>query len=463
MNRPFSCFHLEMPTRIATALLAVGTALLVSSAEAQEPPPPVLPNVLLIVTDDQRVDTMEAMPKTQSLFVERGMSFTNAFATTPLCCPSRASILTGLYAHNHEVIRQSRAGQTLDVGQTLQRYLSELGYYTGIAGKWLNGWNLEVVPPYLNEVAIFNSSGISYDDAIWNVDGTPRLVEGYSTDFMLRRVEGFINRAEGEDDRPWFLLLTPPHPHSPFEAEPRYADELFSRWEGNPAVDEVDKTDKPDWVEDNRAGYYHGRKIRTRQLRTLRSVDTFVAKTFAALRDHEESADTLAIFASDNGYLWAEHGIVNIKRFPYTPSVQIPLYVRWPGRVLPGVTDERLAANIDIAATILEAAGAVDRVTELDGRSLIQPSARQRLLLEYWSSPENSLRTWASIRTGDYQYIEYYDDSDAVVYREYYDLVEDPFQLENLLDNGTILDDPDWVTLSNDLEQMRECRAATCP
>lgn len=448
---------------IATTGALALAALVQPIVEAADQEVPVPPNVLLIVTDDQRVDTMEAMPKTQRLFVERGTSFTSAFSTTPLCCPSRASILTGLYAHNHHVTRQSRAGQTLDVGQTLQRYLSELGYYTGIAGKWLNGWDLEVVPPYLNEVAIFNSSGTSYDDARWNVDGTTRIVDGYSTDFMVKRVEGFIRRAEGDDDRPWFLVLAPPHPHSPFQAEPRHAEERFGRWEGNPAVGEADKSDKPDWVQNKNAGYYHGRRIRTKQLRTLRSVDHLVGKTFAALRGYSEAGDTLAIFTSDNGYLWGEHGIVNIKRFPYTQSVQVPLYLRWPGRVIGATSDERLAANIDIAPTILEAAGAVDRVAELDGRSLLQPSARRRLLLEYWTSPENALRTWASIRAGDYQYIEYYDDAGRTVYREYYDLVEDPFQLDNLLDNGTPLDDPEWVTLSNDLEQMRECRAATCP
>ncbi len=450
-----------------TALLAIGTAHLLPAAEAQEPPPAVLPNVLLIVTDDQRVDTMEAMPKTQALFGERGTTFTNSFATTPLCCPSRASILTGLYAHNHEVIHQSRAGQTLDVGQTLQRYLSELGYYTGFIGKWLNGWKLEVTPPYLNEVAIFTNAAASYEDAVWNVDGRTQVVDRYSTDFMLKRVEGFMRRAEGDDARPWFLVITPPHPHSPFKAERRYAEELFGRWAGNPAVGEADKSDKPEWIENNagyyQGDYYHGRRLRTKQLRTLRSVDRLLARSFAALRETGEAADTLAFFTSDNGYLWGEHGIVNIKRYPYTQSAQVPLYMRWPGRVLPATSDDRLAANIDIAPTILEAAGAVDRVAELDGRSLLQPSTRQRLLLEYWSSPERDLSTWASIRTSDYQYIEYYDNAGAIIYREYYDLVEDPFQLENLLDNGTVLDDPDWVTLSRDLEQMRECRAATCP
>src|SRR5688500_3134228 len=161
---------------------------------------PAQPNVLIIVTDDQRVDTMEAMPRTSRIFAENGVSFTNAYATTPLCCPSRASILTGLYAHNHNVETQSRAGSTLDVGLTLQHHLTEAGYYTGFIGKWLNGWNLAVSPPYLNEVAIFTSAGIAYTDADWNVDGKVRTIPGYSTDFMTKRSRGFIERAETEDD-----------------------------------------------------------------------------------------------------------------------------------------------------------------------------------------------------------------------------------------------------------------------
>lgn len=176
-----------------------------------------------------------------------------------------------------------------------------------------------------------------------------------------------------------------------------------------------------------------------------------------------EVSNTLAIFTSDNGYLWGEHGIVDIKRYPYTPSVQIPLFMRWPGRVAEGVVDERLAVNVDIAPTVLEAAGNLDRAAQLDGRSLMQPSSRQSLLLEYWKGDRTEPETWAAMRSKDYQYIEYYNASGGVVYREYYDLTEDPYQLENLLDNGNVLDDPEWVSLSRELEQMRECSGATCP
>jgi arylsulfatase A-like enzyme len=440
--------------------LPMRAAPLAAPSDARQAPSP--PNVLLIVTDDQRVDTMEAMPRTLELFAEHGTSFPNAFATTPLCCPSRASILTGLYAHNHNVETQSRAGTTLDVGLTLQRYLSDSSYYTGFIGKWLNGWRLDVRPPYLNEAAVFTSSGVAYTDGTWNVDGKVKTVPGYSSDFMTQRATGFIERAETVDEVPWFLVMTPPQPHSPFQAQPKFDDAEFPPWESMPDVGEEDKLDKPPWIETKKAGRYQGRLLRMKQLRTLMSVDQMIARTFKALVQHGEASNTLAIFTSDNGYLWGEHGIVDIKRYPYTPSIQVPLYMRWPGRVAEGAIDERFAANIDIAPTILEAAGNIDRAAQLDGRSLTQPSSRQRLLLEYWKGDGNELNTWAALRTSSYQYVEYYDATGSVIYREYYDLVEDPYQLENLLDNGDVFDDPEWVTLSRDLAQMRDCSGPTC-
>ncbi|MEA2452859.1 MAG: hypothetical protein QOG04_1569 [Actinomycetota bacterium] len=448
---------------LATALVMPMRAAPLAAPSAVRQEVPLPPNILLIVTDDQRTDTMEAMPKTSHLFADQGTTFSNTYSTTPLCCPSRSSILTGLYAHNHHVETQSHAGTTLDVGLTLQHYLSESNYYTGFIGKWLNGWKLDVRPPYLNEVAFFTSSGIAYDNGMWNVDGKVKEVPGYSTDFIAKRASGFIARADSIDDQPWFLVMTPPQPHSPFTAQQKYADKRFGPWVSDPSVGEDDKADKPVWLENKKAGRYLGRKVRLKQLRTLRSVDDMVAKTFRSLDAYGETNRTLAVFMSDNGYLWGEHGIVDIKRFPYTPSVQVPLYLRWPGHVAEGVTDERFAANVDIAPTVLEAAGNLDRAGQLDGRSLLQPSSRQKILLEYWRGVGNPLDTWASVRTTDYQYIEYYDSNDTVIYREYYDLVEDPYELENLLDNGDVLDDPEWLSISNDLAQMRTCSGATCP
>lgn len=447
---------------VVSAVLPL-TASPFAAAVSADQEVPSQPNILLIVTDDQRPDTMMAMPRTSELFAAQGTTFTNAFASTPLCCPARASIFTGLYAHNHNVRTQGNAGTTLDVGLTLQRYLTDENYYTGLIGKWLNGWDMEVRPPYLNETAFFTMAGRAYTDATWNVDGKVQTVPGYSTDFMTERATGFIERAEADDDKPWFLVLTPPQPHSPFQPQRAFADASFGPWASTPDVGEEDKLDKPVWIEDKKAGRYQGRSVRLKQMRTLLSVDQMISRTFRAMAGNGEVSNTLAIFTSDNGYLWGEHGIVDVKRYPYTPSVQIPLFIRWPGRIAEGVIDERLAVNVDIAPTVLEVAGNLDRAAQLDGRSLMQPSSRRSVLLEYWNGDGREPETWAAMRTKDYQYIEYYNGSGGVIYREYYDLIEDPYQLENLLDNGNVLDDPEWVSLSRELEQMRDCSGPTCP
>jgi arylsulfatase A-like enzyme len=162
------------------------------------------------------------------------------------------------------------------------------------------------------------------------------------------------------------------------------------------------------------------------------------------MRSLGEANDTLAFFLSDNGIMWAEHGMKS-KTTPYTPAIKVPLFVRWPGRVPQNVPDPRIAATIDIVPTILEAAGiSPDPEYPLDGRSLLDGTTRDRLLLELTGGNNQiDAPTWASTLTTGYQYIEYYDDlSGAVTFREYYDLVNDPYQLENLLADPDPENDP---------------------
>jgi hypothetical protein len=138
------------------------------------------------------------------------------------------------------------------------------------------------------------------------------------------------------------------------------------------------------------------------------------------------------------------------------------MYVRWPGHVTPGAVDGRLTGNIDIEPTILDAAGIAPAHT-MDGASLLGPGARDRLLLEYFLSPDSPLRSWASDRTKTYQYVEWYDAAGTIVFREYYDLVNDPWQLTNLLGDGTTSNDPNVTQLHTRLTADRTCAGATCP
>ncbi len=161
-----------------------------SHGESATQDPPGLegrPNVLIIITDDQRArGTLGVMPQTRARFQAQGARFPNAFATTPTCCPSRASVLTGLYAHNHGVLTSEKGQQNnLDHEITLQRYLSDSGYTTGIYGKFLNGWRASDDPPYFDKWAVLAGNiHHGYRNGLWNVQGEAVDLKPYSTNFL---------------------------------------------------------------------------------------------------------------------------------------------------------------------------------------------------------------------------------------------------------------------------------------
>jgi arylsulfatase A-like enzyme len=427
---------------------------------------PARPNILIIVTDDQRVGTMAVMPSTRRLFEHNGTSFTQTFATTPLCCPSRASIFTGRYAHNHGV-RNNREGANLDQRSTIQRYLSEAGYRTAIMGKYLNSLPIEMNPPYFDSWATFPSSGSTYVGGKWNVDGTVRTIDRYSTDFILDRAQRFLRESESDDSRPWFMYLSPPAPHIPYIPEPDYAVAHVPRWHPDPGVLEEDRSDKPAFVQALNVSLWRMRAVRRQQLRTLMSVDDLVDDLFESLSNLGERRPTLAFFMSDNGYMWGDHGLGGTKfakRPPYTNSVKIPLIVRWPRHVARGVEDDRLAANIDIAPTIVRAARlTTDGSYPMDGRSLLSARTRRRLLLEYWIDA-GTTPDWAATRTDGYEFVEYYlNDGLTPTFREYYDLGADPWQLSNLFAGVSSIGDPRIATLHRRLAHDRSCSGPSCP
>jgi arylsulfatase A-like enzyme len=398
------------------------------------------PNVIIILTDDQRIESMGPMRRTRAWFKRGGTEFVNAYATTPLCCPSRASILTGQYAHNHRV-RTNADAPELDPKSTIQRYLGDAGYRTAIVGKYLNSWTGP--PSHFEQWHTFENVS-KYKGARFNSNGAVHKVKKYSTDYIGDRARGLIRQFELTDSKPWLLMVSTWAPHTPAQAAKRHRKSKVGKWDGNPGVFEADRSDKPAYVQAKSAGFKGGRRLRERQLRTLKAVDELVERVFATMRSLGEANNTLAFFLSDNGIMWAEHGMKS-KTTPYTPAVKVPFFVRWPGRVPQKVADPRIAATIDIAPTILDAAGITpDPEYPLDGRSLLDGTTRGRLLLELTGGNNQiDAPTWASTLTPEYQYIEYYDDlSGAVTFREYYDLVNDPYQLENLLADQDPENDP---------------------
>ena len=424
------------------------------------------PNVLIIVTDDQRTDTTMVMPAIQKWFQQLGTTYENAYVSTPLCCPSRATIMTGRYAHNHGVVDNS-AHHTLDQRTTLQHLLRRTGYRTAIVGKYFNGWPLHQKPLYFDRWSIFRSG---YYNTKFSVDGKVQTIGRYVTDFLARQSSRYLKGFENRDGAPWLMYVTPSAPHQPFTPSPDFAPAPVPAWNPSPAVEEEDKTDKPPYVRTQEADAFGAEALRAQQLRTLMSVDQMVATIMLKLRDLRELKRTLVFFLSDNGFFWAEHGLTD-KRLPYTEAINVPLYARWPGNIQPGVIDRRLVSLVDLAPTVLQAAGVTQDpfLPQPDGRSLLDNTwERDHIYTEYF--PDNaavSLGPWASVRTRTAQYSEYYGaDAMTVDFREYYDLEDDPFQLRNLLGDMSPGNDPpdsDLAAMATELSNDRTCQGTSGP
>jgi arylsulfatase A-like enzyme len=403
---------------LAAAFAALGVMLSPSRASVDEPPAQ-RPNVLLIITDDQRDGdaSMRVMPQTTHLFGDEGTEFSNAYVTTPLCCPSRASIFTGQYVHNHRVVNNHR--DLSHPERTWQRHLDEAGYETALYGKYLNSWmdrKPSVPIPYFDE----SWQGYSEQHDKNPVD---------SEEFLAGRAIGFLERAQDDDSRPWAMVISTRSPHAPYAYPDRFHRDV-GRFRPRPSVRD-DLSDKPRYVRQTARKRrrqirtaprrHKARWIYTGQLRELLAVDEMVDRVFERMRSLDEDEDTLAIFVSDNGHFWGEHSLPS-KQFPYREAVEVPLYVRWPGRVAAGEIDRRLVANIDLAPTIMGAAGVAPEY-RADGRSLLDPGWRRR-----WLLLEGPGRRWQSYLRRHKQYIRW-----ATGFREYYDLRRDRFQEHNAL------------------------------
>lgn len=422
--------------------------------------PSARPNILIIVTDDQRVDEMKALPHTRRWLGHRAVSFPNGFATTPLCCPSRTSIFTGRYAHNHGVETNTRA-RTIDQGTTLQRFLSKAGYTTALFGKYLNSWPIDQALPHFDRWTFFKGPNCYYD-CLWNSNGAVEHRSTYSTSLIDHRAHGFLRHTEGSDRKPWLLMLTTSAPHEPFTPETSHANATVPPWRGNPATRESDLSDKPRFLP---AESRKGRGAFVGQERTLLSVDDLVTRLRSQLVWLEEMRNTLIFFLSDNGILLGEHHMPG-KGLPYTQSVRVPFYGLWQGHLDGGVKNQRIVANIDIAPTILDAAGIPQPTNPpMDGNSLLSAAHRQELLLEYWRYPVFGIPTWGSLRSKRFQYVEYYD-SDKRIFREYYNLNEDPWELDNLLNDANPNNGPNkrrLEVLHRKLLDARACEGVRCP
>jgi arylsulfatase A-like enzyme len=451
------CTHALCCAAVLSALVQVHvseTARAAGSVERR-------PNIFLVVTDDQREGTLSAMPKTRAL-ARAGRRFIRTFVATPLCCPSRATIMTGLYPHNHDVHNNEEA-RRLDQGLTVQRFLRDAGYATALAGKFLNRLPVDENPSHFDKWAVMFPG---YYDTRFNVNGRVRTVTRYSTDFISDKAVGFLRSFDRHRDLdPWYVMVTPYAPHLPATPEREHTEAPVPGWSRNPANTEQNRADKPPWVRAEHTSLDRIQDVRNRQFRTLRSVDEMMGRISRLLRRLGENRRTLVIFTSDNGFLWREHGLRK-KSHPYENSVRVPLFVRWPGHVSPGTRDSRFASLVDVAPTIFDAAQVDD--VQTDGSSLLRERRRKRVYMEYWKDLHiRNIPGWRALRSSRSLYVEYLQDDRAdVVFREYYRLRSDPWEVSNVLRDGNPSNNPSQTRLGrlhDRLVELSTCDSSECP
>ncbi len=381
------------------------------------------PNVVLILTDDQASHELAAMPQTQALITAQGSRFSRFYSTYPLCCPARATLLTGQYMHNHQVRGNEPPfgghGRFVTLGveaRSLPTWLKAVGYNTAHVGKYLNGYpgdgNL-VVPPawdeWFGQVSAYDENQFGgklyydYDLLEKEIGGGAVLQHygfgeaDYETDVLRDKALGAIERLGDEaalgSDQPFYLELAVHAPHFPFVPAPRHTGLMRGApLAPLPGVNEARIGDKPRYL--RQTGQINPDTLnrlaiaRRARMEQLLAVDEAVAAIVAKLAAAGELANTYIIVTSDNGYFFGEHRVASGKYLPYEPASRVPFVIRGPG-IPAGATSDALTANVDVAPTIAAIANAVPQIgMNWDGRSLlpfaVDPQARSKrpVLLE---------------------------------------------------------------------------------
>jgi arylsulfatase A-like enzyme len=458
------------------------------------------PNVVVVMSDDQTQESMRFMPKTQGLIGAQGATFPTNVTNWPVCCPSRATFLTGQYAHNHLVLGNTPpAGgfDRLNQAQTLPVWLQAAGYYTAHIGKFLNGYESSStgVPLGWSE---WHGSKRTYtfygyqllEDGQLNTYGStstdpdaPADPSRYSTDVYTDKAVELIGRRAPED-QPFFLsvaYLAPhsggPNPDPPNESRcnatakpaPRHIGALDAEpLPLPPNFNEADVSDKPAGLAGRAPLTEQQIQNATRNYRcrgeSLLAIDEGVERIVEALTAAGELDNTLFVYTSDNGFFHGEHRIQNGKNRVYEEAIRVPLMIRGPGIKAGAVVDE-ITVNADLAPTILEAANAQAGVA-VDGTSLLPFAEDPRrlhgreLLIEQDASDDDGDGSangvfYDAIRNARYTYVE-----NASGERELYDLDADPFQLDNQIANPAY--DAAEAALAARLASLRVCAGASC-
>jgi N-acetylglucosamine-6-sulfatase len=416
-------------------------------------------NVIFILSDDHRYDAMgflKAQPWLRTPQMDRmaseGVHFKNAFVTTALCSPSRASVLTGVYAHRHRIVDNNTP---IPAGTTFfPTYLQKAGYKTGFFGKWHMGAETDVPKPGFDQWVSFRGQGTYLPSPNGlNVNGKKVQQKGYITDELTDyAVEWMRALPKGQ---PYFLYLSHKAVHAEFQPAKRhegmYKDTKFV-YPPTMAADGEMAQNRPTWVKNQRNSWhgvdypYHSTldiaDYYKRYAETLMAVDESIGRVFDALKERGELDSTLVIYMGDNGFAFGEHGLID-KRTAYEESMRVPLLARCPELFGGGKTVKEVVAGIDIMPTVLAAAGAAGP-KGLDGMNwlpLVQGQAapwRKELLYEYyWERNFPQTPTMHALRGERYKFIRYQGIWDT---DELYDMQEDPLESRNLIADPRLAD-----------------------
>jgi N-acetylglucosamine-6-sulfatase len=454
------------------------------AATRKQPRRPRRPNIVFLMTDDQRLDDMRWMPKTRRLIGDRGITFTEAISPHPLCCPARAEVLTGKFAHNNGVRHNDgpRGGHRAFVQRHRNNHIGvwmqKAGYQTAFLGKYLNGYeNYATVPPGWTRWAATTEGTYAYDKfKVRTNTGTDSYNIRHSRRHYVADVMGEYSRRYARQftrtGKPFFMWVSHLAPHTaerngawgPPIPAPRHA-KRFPRsvppMLRQPHFLEADTLDKPAEVrlpKGKRAAKFPVKKMHRQRLRSLAAVDDANALLINTLDRLGVLENTLIVFASDNGYLLGEHGLIT-KNYPYEAAMRIPMLVRGPG--IPA--GKRMRHNItlvDLPSTFLAAAKAPRR--RADGANLL-PTLREGVgtsntaLIQ--AGQTSGAWLWRGVRTPRYTYTVW-DNGD----KELYDRRADPYQLRNLLGTGR-LRDARYTRVLSDMQRrfraLRNCAGAT--
>lgn len=414
------------------------------------------PNIIFFLIDDQRYDLLSMLdhPFIQTPHIDKlaknSVYFDEAFVTTSLCSPSRASIVTGQYAHKHDVIDNDT-----DLNPDTPTYPQELnkaGYHTGFIGKWHMGHGSDERRQNFDYWVSFKGQGKFIDPEL-NVDGDRKVIEGHMTDILTDLAVDYI-KEQSKSNQPWFLCLSHKAVHENFTPTERhheaYINEKITYPDSYADTDE-NYIGKPEWLRKQRKSWHGAERdyvnidrvegddlARMTQIyaECMLGVDESIGKVVSTLKQQGDFENTVIIYMSDNGYMLGEHGLID-KRVMYEESIRVPAFFHWGEKIKKGSVSSEFVLNIDIAPTILDIAG-VDIPETMQGESFLPLALgeevpwRQDFIYEYFVDPAAVMTpTIFGLRNKQYSYMTYHGVWDNY---ELYDILKDPEQKHNLLE-----------------------------